>query len=362
MTLRLIALTTILSCFAGEASAQQSDPSKPLNEQESLADQKFFEGKAKARELKWEEALLLFEQSWHLKPNYDSAGNLGQVALKLGLYAKAATYLDRCLRMFPASGDKNQRAQIAALLRDATSHVATVRFTIGHKEGELVLDRATELGPAKGPLSPVYVNPGTHVVQLRQGNQIVAEQSFLAVASASQQVEVTLPHEPELKPTEQPGVPRARAANDSMPSPFNVHADEDEGRSLVPIFIGGGIGAASFIAAGVLLNSANRHLEDAKALQSRLQASAGDHACLNATNGEACSHLHDSLASADRRFNWSYALFGVGGASVLGALTYAIWPVFSGGHAERTHAQRPRVPVQFQLGRGAAILSCQTQF
>src|SRR5512142_1401088 len=135
MNCRFIALTTILSCFAGEAFAQTPVVPRSLSGQESMADQDFFEGKAKAREQKWDEALLLFERSWQLKPSYDSAGNLGQVALRLGLYTKAATYLDRCLHLFPASGSKNQRAQIEALFREAAAHVATVHFSVGSPSG-----------------------------------------------------------------------------------------------------------------------------------------------------------------------------------------------------------------------------------
>lgn len=323
-----------------------------MNQQESEADTVFFEGKEKAREHKWEEALLLFEHSWQLKPSYDCAGNLGQVALKLGLYAKAATYLDRCLHMFPATGSRTQRTQIESLFREASTYVATVRFTVVGETGELVLDRSMELGAARNSLGAVYVNPGTHILQLLHGKEVIAEQSFLAVANAALQVQIGVSRETEPKPAA--NTEFARASSTSTQVPASSARGEHETRSIVPIYVGAGISVASFIAAGALLSSAKSHMNDAYVLQ--VQSGGGSNACSN-SNAAPCGQLRETLLQADRRYNWSYAMFGVGGTSLVATVTYALWPMFGGNAASGGLDRRARVELYTTPGAVTCTLN-----
>ncbi len=240
------------------ASAQPAPNNlRPSVDTEAKADQLFFEAKQQAAEQKWQEAMRLLESAWQLKPSYDIAGNLGQVALTLGLYTKAATYLDRCLRMFPATGSVAQRTQVEALFREASAHVATVHIKPVATSGTLVLDRVVELGKARDPQGVVYMMPGTHIVQVRQGQTVVCEQSFLAVANASQDVHVgvadSMPSaastiQSPLVSTGAPGENRLAAAGSAT-------------RSAVPIALGLGVSAASFFAASVLLHAAGKSVQ-----------------------------------------------------------------------------------------------------
>jgi tetratricopeptide (TPR) repeat protein len=360
MNIRIILFIAPLMTCRSIAQAQiNPGSSREMNQQESEADTLFFEGKAKAREQKWDEALLLFERSWQLKPSYDCAGNLGQVALKLGLYTKAATYLDRCLRMFPATGSKTQRVQIEALFREASTLVATVHFTVAGESGELVLDRSIELGTARGSLSAVYVNPGTHILQLLRGKQVIAEQSFLAVANASFQVQIGAPQETERSAVAASDAKHAEVVATASPVASPFARSERETRSMVPIYVGAGISVASFVAAGALLSSAKSHVNDANSLQ-RQVGSATD-ACFNSANAELCSQLHENLVQADRRYNWGYAMFGLGGASLVATVTYALWPLFGGKAASGAGLDRP-TRVELNASPGAATFRCSGQF
>lgn len=362
MNLRLILFVVPLMTCTSIAQAQVNSRSpREMHQQESEADGLFFEGKEKAREQKWDEALLLFERSWQLKPSYDCAGNLGQVALKLGLYTKAATYLDRCLHMFPATGSKTQRDQIESLFREASTHVATVHFTVAGSSGELVLDRSIELGTARGPQGAVYVNPGTHILQLLHGKQVIAEQSFLAVANASFQVQIGAPQEAE-RTAATAAASDAEPARPSAPmspvaSPFS--GNERETRSLVPVYVGASISVASFIAAGALLSSAKNHMNAAYSLPG-LSGATRDY-CLNSANAAPCGQLRETLAQADRRYNWSYALFGLGGVSLAATVTYALWPLF-GAPPESGRALDRRARVELHASPGTATISYKAQF
>jgi len=356
MKIRIILFIARLMTCTSIAQAQ-INPSAPreMNQQESEADVLFFEGKAKAREQKWDEAQLLFERSWHLKPSYDCAGNLGQVALKLGLYTKAATYLDRCLHMFPATGSRTQRVQIEALFREASTHVATVHFTVAGDSGEIVLDRSIELGMSRGSLGAVYVNPGTHILQLLHGKQVIAEQSFLAVANASFQVQIGAPQEIEHSTAPASDTEHARTGATARPVAAPLAGSERETRSMVPVYVGAGISVASFIAAGALLSSAKSHMNDAYALP--LQSGS----CLNGANAVLCSQLHEDLAQADRRYNWGYAMFGLGSASLVATVTYALWPLFGGSVASGRVLDR-RARIELNASPATATFGFSDQF
>ena len=361
MNFRIILfIAPLMTCTSiAQAQVNASSP-REMNQQESEADALFFEGKEKAREHEWDEALLRFERSWHLKPSYDCAGNLGQVALKLGLYTKAATYLDQCLHMFPATGSKTQRVQIESLFREASTYVATVHFTVAGDSGQLVLDRSIELGTAPGPLGAVYVNPGTHILQLLHGKQVIAEQSFLAVANASLQVQIGVPQEKERNATAASDAEHAEPGATASPVAAPAAAGERKTRSRVPMYVGAGISVASFIAAGALLSSAKSHMNDAHALP--LQSSGSDkNACSNGANAALCGQLHETLVQADRRYNWSYAMFGLGGASLVATVTYALWPLFGGSAASGAGLDR-RARVELNASPGTTTFSFSGQF
>lgn len=232
------------------AAAQPSIESQSVTRgDEPLADRYFFEAKAKAAELKWLEAYDLLERAWKLKHSHDIAGNLGQVALKLGRYKKAATFLDRCLRLFPPTGNTEQRTQIQTLLDSARVHVAAVQLHIAPQRGEIVLDRITVLGPVGSQPELLYVDPGMHVVQVRDEGRILAEQSFVAVANSSHDVNVfrndgsSSNREPKAAAASLDGASRNKPSNKSPAVAPGSH-------SSAPLVIGAAATVASFVTAG----------------------------------------------------------------------------------------------------------------
>ena len=321
-TVRVIPLMACCRFAWGQA---ESTLPRPLLKQESEADRAFFEAKQKAAEQKWAESLRLFERAYNLKPSYDIAGNLGQVALKLELYAKAATYLDRCLHWFPATGSTTQRSQVEGLFREASIHVAAVRFRSSSSSGELVLDRMIELGSVRGPVATVYVNPGTHVIQVRQGGRVVVERSFLAVANVSQQVNVGIGDSATDASHFQTGTGSAGANSVGVRVPDSGEASGTRG--VLPIVAGAGISLASFVAAGALLHSASTKKRDAYDYQSKIPKSTdpAHGPCLEQANAKQCGELRDAWVRVDKRYNWGYAMLGVGGVSLAATLAYGWW-------------------------------------
>ena len=300
---------------------------EPAGAKDSEADRYFFEAKAKATKKQWVEALALFERAWELKPSHDIAGNLGQVALKLGRYKKAATFLDRCLRLFPPTGSPEQRAQIQTLFETARAHVAQVRILVTPQRGELVIDRVTVLGAVAPPSEPVFVDPGMHILQIRQGDQIVGESSFAALADAVHDVKIAAADE---RSRHSQSVSESKTSSaghtersDSRAPPPNTHGGWLGGRSGWPVLIGASTSVAAVVSAGLLISAANGEVGTAKHLISSIGAGtcgAGTH------NPVECQSLRDANQRADTRYNWGYAMLGVGGVSLLATLGYVLWP------------------------------------
>ena len=349
--LGLLCVTRSIPCGAADAATAAPANASATPSNESSADRYFFEAKAKAAEKKWVEALALFERAWELKPSHDIAGNLGQVALKLGRYKKAATFLERCLRLFPPTGNAEQRIQIQALFESARLHVAVARLHADAQPGELVLDRVVVLGPVGAQAEPVFVDPGTHVVQIRRDGKIVGERSFVAVANATHDVNIGLgpssTQVAERNPNALPAVGHPAAAE-------RPPDDEKSGRSVVPIVIGASVSVAGFVSSALLLSAA--HSEASKANGLMRQIPKG---CPSTVNDAECTALHEANARADTRYNWGYAMLGVGAAALLTTAGYVLWPRAT---SDRSSARQSRGSFGFEYVPGRGSLTWLTRF
>ena len=343
-------------CFpcAAAGSVPEASASPPtLASTEFSADRYFFDAKAKAAEQKWVEALALFERAWELKPSHDIAGNLGQVALKLGRYKKAATFLDRCLRLFPPTGSAEQRTQIQALFESARLHVSIVRLHADPQPGELVMDRVVILGPVGPQSEPIFVDPGTHIIQIRRDGRIVGERSFLAVANAAHDVNIGLesastpvtPQSPRLSPI----------AQQDNKSSQTAPANEVRRRSALPIVVGASVSVAGFASSALLLGAAHSEVEKANGYMSQIRTGR----CPSDAYTVECNNLHEANVRADTRYNWGYAMLGVGAAALLVTAGYVLWPTPTSG---RVGSRVIPTLIAFEYAPGHGSLTWVGQF
>jgi|GEM_PF-2313061 len=321
----------------------------------TLADKYFFEAKAKAADHRWDEALQLLEKAWDIKPSHDIAGNLGQIALKFGQYKKAATFLDRCLRLFPPTGNSEQRTQISNLFQTARVHVAAVRLHVTAAQGELVMDRVTLLGPSKEQSEPVFVDPGTHTVLVRQNDRILAEQSFMAVAGATQDINLVPNGDAYRDSAARPG---AQVSAPKLPEKTATGSLNSElsRRSSLPIVAGATVSAVGFISAVLFLNAAHNSVQTAQGIAARIPTG-----CLTSGHESECRSLYDANARADTRYDWGYAMLGVGGVALVATVTYALWPINSESRAAKITG-RKLWPVNFDIGKGQGMISWVKRF
>ncbi len=355
----VFALTWASLCtgFVGSASGQTQPVVAPVvNKDESLADRYFFEAKARAAEQDWEAAYQLLEKAWELKPSHDIAGNLGQVALKLGRYKKAATFLDRCLRLFPPTGNASQRAQIQSLYESARSHVAAVRLHLAPQPGELLLDRVTALGTVSEHQEPIFVDPGTHVVQIRRDGRVVVDQAFVAVANAVQDVTLAQSDNSNTSPnvaTQSPAV----EAKSALPGTLGSAPPATQQRSKLPVLIGATVAVGGFVSGALLVDSANHQVAQANGF-------SDNHAknfCSLTRNSPECQGLYENNARADARYNWGHAMLGVGAAALVATGTYLLWPTREPSEA-KDHSGKAGATLSVGYAPGQGMISWLGQF
>lgn len=199
------------------------------------ADALFAEGKKLVNDGDLPGALAKYEEAYALKPSADIACNLGSVEFSLKAYARGASHLDECLRIFPATGTPQQKAAATDLLAKAKAEVAEVRVTANKEGAKLLVD-----GKAEGLLpraAPLYLMPGEHTVSASLEGFTAMPTTVAAVKGAPSTIELKL--EPAVAP----------------PPPSS--------RSLVPAAIGFVLGGGALAAAiGTAVASAGVDFSD----------------------------------------------------------------------------------------------------
>ncbi len=157
----------------------------------------------------YEESRQLLIQAWSIRQTYDVASALAQSEMKVEKYRDAATHLQYCLDNFAPSASEQTFEAIKQAHADAKSHIGTLHITAS-RDGTAVLIDTQPIGET--PLTtPVYVDPGQHEVEFRQGGDS-AKQAIMVMAGGDLNVDIPLEHKPPPAAPEPVVAPKARAA------------------------------------------------------------------------------------------------------------------------------------------------------
>ncbi|RYZ08703.1 MAG: PEGA domain-containing protein [Myxococcales bacterium] len=195
-------------------------------------------------------AVIEFERTYELVPDYRVLYNIGQVRIQLGDYARARKALERYLKEGEGQLKPEREKAVHSDLEMLESRTATLRINCSEAGADVLVD-----GEAVGttPLpEAVLMNAGEHNIELRKlGFRSQTLRRTLAGSDASE-LEVKLE-----------AIPAAAPAAALSP----ISAPPVANRSTTPMWIGwsltGGL-AAGAIVTGVLGNRAADDLEDAR--------------------------------------------------------------------------------------------------
>jgi hypothetical protein len=268
----------------------------------------------------YEESRQLLMQAWAIRQTYDVASALAQSEMKLQQYRDAATHLQYCLDNFAPSVSEQTFEAIKQALADAKSHIGTLHITANH-DGISVLIDGQLIGDT--PLtSPVYVEPGQHEVEFKQGSDS-AKLGIMLMAAGDLNVDVPLVHKEPL-PEPQPVVVVPTPPPVPATAPNTSTSTRDKlNQAVIP----GAIAGATF-AIGVGMAIGFRLAANSKDDQAdQLRTKVGPSGCApGATPNPDCAVLMDTAKSKDSDRNWSTAGIVLAGMALVSVPIYWYWP------------------------------------
>ena len=273
----------------------------------------FREGKRLFADDAFDEAHRAYLEGWRLQRNYEVAGNLGNVALKLGRYAEAYTYLRYSLDNLPPSQRKSEvRDRLREKIDEALAHVGARKLVIAPADAKVTLDGEAV---AADPDLWIAIEPGEHPLRVEREGYEASEKLLDVRAGDEQVVEITL--------ARAPGAPAA----------VEPHDDEEISAARLGVGVTGIVlGAGGVVAAVVLGFTATDRAQTVDELgEAALAIDPSGNACgagSPALQGNLCSQL-ESFHREEIQFRNAAIVSGAVGLALVTAGVIAL--TFDGG-------------------------------
>jgi len=136
------------------------------------------------------EAEAAYIEAWKLRKSYDVAGNLGNLQADLKKWRSAAEFLSYAIREFPAGGKPGLRDELLKRLGEVERQVGKLRVNVARPGAEVFVD-GTSVGLTPLP-GDVYVEAGTHAVEVRQDGFSPTELTVTAAKGQTEPLNVVL--------------------------------------------------------------------------------------------------------------------------------------------------------------------------
>ncbi|MFO0548192.1 MAG: tetratricopeptide repeat protein [Polyangiaceae bacterium] len=158
-----------LTLFAPAASARECGPAPDVGEPSAEARAANDEAINLSKAGKTAEALEAFQRAYDLSPSWVILYNIGKMAALTGDSARALAAYECHLAHGGEAVEPKRRAEVEAELRRLRGEVGLVAVEVPEAELPIELD-GVEVG--RSPLaSPVYVNPGSHLVRIKRAGK-----------------------------------------------------------------------------------------------------------------------------------------------------------------------------------------------
>ena len=162
----LLALASLTLASAHAQAAEASPTTEPSPEAVAEAGQRYDRGLKLYSEGEYRLAVIEFERTYQLVPDYRVLFNIGQVRIQLGDYARARVALERYLREGEGHLPPARLESVKNDLDMLEGRTATLKIQSSLSGAEVVVD-----GESVGvtPLAePVLMNAGDHSIEVRK--------------------------------------------------------------------------------------------------------------------------------------------------------------------------------------------------
>jgi hypothetical protein len=297
--LKTLGCALALAVSVASSATAQSQPGPTGADAAQQADDHFLKGKAFMKAGNTRGAYEEYKAAWGLRKTYDTAANLGNVELQLGMPRDAAEHMAYALRSYAVTGttpDKLERMkQVFAQARAQVGGI-TVKVSVDGAE-VFVDDRSVGRSPIADEL---FVDPGSHVVTAQLQGFDPARTSVAVDKGGSQAATLTLTRTAAPPPT-----------STGQPPPLPARPNK------IVLVTGGVTAGAAVVIGAVLLGVAAAKGSTVSSLQAQVQQEGG---CASATAGANCTDLSSALTSKRTLGNtglWTLVAGGGVGAATL---------------------------------------------
>src|SRR5450432_2475925 len=275
-----------LLLLTGASASAHAEPDPADSERANLL---FKKGKLAFNDGKYSDALRIYSEAWQLKQSPDIAANLAQTESELGKHRDAAEHYAFALaHLLPSSTDEQKKA-LAEGLEVEKKAVGTLHVTLEPEDASLSVDGAVVALPATGDL---FVDPGAHQCSVNHEGYEPNQQSVSVSKGRSQVLWIKLDPVGGSAAAAKPiGSSTSGAAN----PPGIADTGSSGDRSLVPVFVGGGIAVVGLAAGVGFLLSGNSHGDKAAGLAAKIPNPNG---CSAGSPYPSCSDFHSENQSA----------------------------------------------------------------
>ena len=240
-----------------------------------------------------------YAAAWSLKKTYDTATNLGNIELTLGMPRHAAEHLAFALRNYAVTGvTQDKLDRMKQLFAQARAQVGAVTITVNVDGADVLVDGRLV---GRSPIAAeVFVDPGAHALEARLASYGAARTTVTIDKGGSGTATLTLTQTPT-------------AAGSATPPR----------RPPAALLVTGGVLAAAGLATGIGLTVA----ANGKAFQVDQLQSGNASGCFMAGSGAAsrCTSLHDAATSKATLSNAAVSSFIAAGAFGLATAGLGIW-------------------------------------
>ena len=305
--LALIAGLSLLPALATPAAAAEPVATTADDALSETARELFTKGSKAWEQGKWQQCRAALLAAWSIKKHTQIAANFGACELKLGMHRDAAEHLAFFLHEAPADSPPERRAEVKAMLDEATGKLVTVTLKTDPPDAEVLLD-GKSLG--RGPfLLPMYFDPGTYVVDLRAEGRRPQQEVITGFAGMRQSASVSLP----------PVEPVA-----AVPPNVTPMASEDP-HPRTPIVVVGLVAGGVALGAGIVLHVVSSgKAGEADDLLAELHETGVR--CATPPQAGSCADLRSLREQEDTSANAGTAVLLGAGAVLAGTAAYMLWP------------------------------------
>lgn len=273
----------------------------------------------------YDKAERLLRESYQTHPHPVTLRNLAAALERLERRADACNELARLIRVHPTA---EERANAERTLANLSERVGKLEITVSVTGADVKVD---DKWVGVSPLPVWYVEAGEHSVSAnKQGFKEATAQASVG-ANASQAVSLTL------VATDAPGMPGAGLGTEDP----GANGGTKPSKSLVPVYIAGGVAALGIIGAVVFEVSRASNKSDAEDARERIDPSGCG---TGTTTPSECGELHDANVATNRAENFRNVSIGVAVVGAAVAVGYLLWPSDSKSSARgRTRTQAGKV-------------------